>query len=48
MKHLGERAVVYAVGAGLFVATWALLGAFALGDRLLERIPRQSGRDDYV
>ena len=48
MRRLAERTVVYAVGAGLFAAGWVLLGAFALGDRFIERIPRREQRGDYV
>lgn len=48
MRRLTKRAVLYAVNAGLFTASWMLLGVLALGNQLVEPIPRNEGRDGYV
>ncbi|MFW5920653.1 MAG: hypothetical protein ACOCUS_02345 [Polyangiales bacterium] len=48
MRRLTRKAVLHAVEAGLFATSWALLGAFTLGDRLGHRIPRTPTRGEYV
>jgi hypothetical protein len=46
--RIAKRAVVYAVGFGLFTATWVILGALAIGNKVAKPIPRNEGRDGYV
>lgn len=47
--RIAKRAVVYAVGFGLFAATWVFLGAFAVGNKISKKpVPRNEGRDGYV
>ena len=48
MRRLTRKTVMHAVEASLFVTSWALLGAFALGDRLGQKIPRTPKRGEYV
>ncbi len=46
--RIAKRAVIYAVGFGLFTASWVFLGAFALGNRFAKPVPRNEGKDGYV
>lgn len=48
IRRLTRKAVIHTVEAGLFVTSWTLLGAFALGNRLGQKIPRTPRRSEYV
>ena len=46
--RIAKRAVIHAVGIGLFTASWVFLVAFAVGNRLAKPIPRNPDRGGYV
>ena len=48
MRRLTRRVVIHGVEVGLFVTSWALLGAFAMGNRIGAKTPRPPTRGGYV